>query len=65
MPVHLLKSEQQRLGRELGHVRQRLEALDGNIDTTRANLATALDYAANAHKAYAGGSPKHRSESVV
>ena len=34
-------------------MRQRLEALDGDIDRTRANLATALNYAANAYEAYA------------
>lgn len=60
VPVYLLKSEQQRLDRELGQARQRLQALDSNIDTTRANLASALDYAANAHKAYAGAGPKTR-----
>jgi hypothetical protein len=30
--VHLLKSEQQRLDREFGQARQRLQALDSNID---------------------------------
>lgn len=62
VPVSLLKSEQQRLGRELGQVRQRLEALEGDIDTTRANLAGALDYAANAYKAYASAGPRVRRE---
>ena len=45
-----------------GAVRQRLEALNSNIDTTRANLATALDYAANAYEAYAGAVPRVRRE---
>ena len=60
VPVHLLKSEQQRLDRELGQARQRLQALDSDIDTTRANLTTALDYAANAYKAYTGSGPRNR-----
>ena len=38
------------------------EALNSNIDTTRANLATALDYAANAYEAYAGAVPRVRRE---
>jgi site-specific DNA recombinase len=60
VPVHLLKSEQQRLDRELGQARQRLQALDSDIDTTRANLTTALDYASNAYKAYTGSGPRNR-----
>jgi hypothetical protein len=43
-------------------VQQRLEALASSIETTRANLATALDYAVDAHKAYAGAGPKHRRQ---
>ncbi len=62
VPVHLLKSEQHRLDRELGQARHRLEALEGDIDTTRANLATALDYAVNADKAYASAGPSTRRE---
>ena len=62
VPVHLLKSEQQRLDRELAQARQRLQSLDSNIDTTRANLKGALDYAANAYKAYAAAGPKTRRD---
>jgi hypothetical protein len=52
----------QRLNGELAQVRERLEALDGNIDSTRAYLATALDYAANAYKAYTGSGPRNRRQ---
>jgi site-specific DNA recombinase len=62
VPVDLLRSEQQRLGTELVQVEERLQALEGNIESTRANLATALDYAANAHKAYLGAGPKVRRQ---
>jgi site-specific DNA recombinase len=62
VPVHLLKSEQDRLEHEIGQTAQRLEALDANIDATRSNLAGALDFAANGYKAYTRSGPKHRRE---
>jgi len=62
IPVQLLKTEQDRLELEIGQAQQRLDALEGDIDATCANLATALDYASDAHRAYARSTPRNRRQ---
>jgi site-specific DNA recombinase len=62
IPLDLLKVEQERIARELGHVEERLGALELRFDVVERNLKAALRFVGNLHHAYAEADPKVRRQ---
>ncbi|MGW0019947.1 recombinase family protein [Rhodococcus sp. NPDC003382] len=60
VPLDLLKSEQDRIARQLGAVEERLSAANVAIDDVEANLQRALDYATNCYRGYLAAGPHVR-----
>ena len=61
--MDLLKSEQERLARELGYLEERLSALELSSDAVEKNLRRALGHVANLHGAYV--SADHRTRRLI
>jgi hypothetical protein len=62
VPLELLKSEQQRIARELDTAIGRLQAVDVEFDRAETNLAEALAFAADWHAAYLEATPVVRRQ---
>lgn len=60
VPLDLLASEQERLGRQRAHVEQQLEAMQADHETLRRNLRAALDLVENLADTYRRAQPKER-----
>lgn len=60
VPLDLLKSEQDRIARQLAEIDTRLAATDTEISTVEANLEVALRYASNCHAGYLAATDQHR-----
>ena len=60
VPLDLLKSEQDRIARQLGAIEERLSAANVAIDDVEANLQRALDYATNCYRGYLAAGPHVR-----
>lgn len=62
VPLDLLKTEQQRIAREIEEAEDRLETVAVEFDQAEANLAEALAFAADWHSAYLDAKPKVRQQ---
>ena len=52
IPLDLLRSEQERICREMEQIEAKIEATEGDFDAIAANLDRALDLAANVEHVY-------------
>ncbi len=60
IPLEMLKSEQTRIGGELAHIEERLDALELHFDLVERNLKDALALVTNLHAAYIAAPPRTR-----
>ena len=64
MPLDFLKTEQDRIARQLADIDSRLDAADIEFDKLEKNLQKALDYAVHAYKAYMQAGPQSADCSI-
>lgn len=62
VPLDLLKSEQERIARELDYIEGRLGALELTFDTVERNLKGALSFVTDLHSAYTAACPRVRRQ---